>query len=310
MSVLRARVTPTANAAQRSCETKDSRGPRWVVDTGASRHICPRSAAESAIRPRCVSVETANGKVVAAGEATVRVPALGQVDALILDDAPRLLSVSMLVRDGYTLCWGPGMCCLSKPDRVAIKLEVVDGIPVLPAGRGSAGHGVGAGACQAKTRRGRRAGKRKRQKRNHQGKKDRDNQSGQQAGEEAGWLPAGPATNVAAVREGVDSQHRQQGHYPFRSDCSTCNEAALRSSPHQRRLPHTGIFATDDAPISTCGPAILAGATQQPSWTYGEPIRGNPQKECGRRYSGCWPALQSEATNRPSTHTGKWGLAR
>ena len=38
------------------------RGSRSAVDAGASRHICLRPNAESAIRPRCVSVETAKGK--------------------------------------------------------------------------------------------------------------------------------------------------------------------------------------------------------------------------------------------------------
>ena len=289
VSVLRARVPPTANAAQRTCASG------WVVDTGASRHICPRSAARNRIRPHSVSVETANGVVTSAGVATVSVPTLGDMEALVLDDAPRLLSVSMLVRDGYTLHWGPGKCAISRPGQTAIKLRVVDGIPILPHGGDSAGRGTGLRACPAKTRRGRRAGKRHgRKRRKEQDEREADARN-QREGSQANTatLPCvsnpspfacgefTPVVNVSAVREGVDVQHRQQGHYPLRNDCSARNQAALRSSPHRRRLPHTGVLAIDIAPISTNGPSVLVGATQQPGWTYAEPIRGR-SAECLR----------------------------
>ena len=111
VSVLRATLPPADNAARRACGTADG----WVVDTGASRHIYLRSAASDKITPRCVNVETANGVVSAAGETTVAAPGLGTKQALVLDDAPRLLSVGLLVRDGYALRWGPSGCSISRP---------------------------------------------------------------------------------------------------------------------------------------------------------------------------------------------------
>ena len=76
--------------------------------------------------------------MVAVGEATVRAPVLGHKETLILDDAPRPLGESMLVRDGYALCWGPGIRRISRPDRVAFKLQVVDGTPQVMAAQATA----------------------------------------------------------------------------------------------------------------------------------------------------------------------------
>ena len=99
----------------------------------------------------------------AAGEATVAVPGLGKKQALVLDDAPRLLSVGLLVQDGYTLRWGPSGCSLSRPGEAPTQLQIVDGIPVLPREAGSAGCGAEIRATQgtpgcgkAETRQGRR----------------------------------------------------------------------------------------------------------------------------------------------------------
>ena len=77
---------------------------RWVVDTGASRHIVPPQAAGSHVRPTDVKVETANGVVPAAGIATVPAPELGRsVNAPVLQQSPCLLSAGALVRGGYTI---------------------------------------------------------------------------------------------------------------------------------------------------------------------------------------------------------------
>ena len=76
-------------------------------------------------------------------------------------------------------------------------------------------------------------------------------------------------------------QHRQQEHYPWREDCGICAETALRSTPRRRRLPHTGVLAIDIASVGVGGPSVLVGATQQPGWTYAEPVKAR-SAECLR----------------------------
>ena len=88
----------------------------WVVDTGASRNICPPDAASGRMRPSDAIVETANGTVRAIGEATVAVPGLGAaVKAIVLPGAPRLLSASGLVEAGCKLHWDASSCTLTLP---------------------------------------------------------------------------------------------------------------------------------------------------------------------------------------------------
>ena len=107
-------------------------GVRWVVDTGASRHVCSPDVAARSLRPSDVAVETANGRVTAVGEATVHVPALGvTVDALVLENAPCLLSAGQLAEQGYELFWSRGSCTLTTPAGQKVNLEVTGGIPML-----------------------------------------------------------------------------------------------------------------------------------------------------------------------------------
>ena len=122
-----------ANAARRAGGSTHRADPAiWVVDTGASRHVCPPRVAGEQLRPSRAVVDTANGTVRAAGEATVRVEALGHgVDAIVLPSAPCLLSVGQLVADGYELRWGPRACRLVGPRGAVLNLGVVDGIPCL-----------------------------------------------------------------------------------------------------------------------------------------------------------------------------------
>ena len=73
----------------------------WVVGTGASRHACPPEAVGGRLRPTSPTVETANGRVGALGEATVRVEAINaHVDAAVLPTSPPLLSAGQLARQG------------------------------------------------------------------------------------------------------------------------------------------------------------------------------------------------------------------
>ena len=68
------------------------------------------------MQPNAATVETANGRVTAAGEASVWVAALGaRVDALVLEHAPCLLSAGQLVGEGYELRWARGSCTLTTP---------------------------------------------------------------------------------------------------------------------------------------------------------------------------------------------------
>ena len=201
----------------------------WVVDTGASRHVCPPAAACGPMRPTRMRVDTANGTIAADGEATAHVAGLqGDVDVVVMVGAPKLLSVGQLVQQGHALEWGPGGCSLSTPEGRTITLDVVDGIPVL---QDEATLGPGAMAPQV-------------------------------------------AAHVGAVRDGVSTRHQQEGHYPWRSDCSVCCDAAMRSTQHRRRLPHAGVLAIDLAALGTGGPRVLVGVTQLPGWTYAEPVRG------------------------------------
>ena len=127
--------TPRAEHRRR---TRAGDGPRhtqcWVVDTGASRNICPPSAAAGQLRPSDAIVETANGTVRAMGEATVAVPGLGAtVKAIVLPGSPRLLSAGELVEAGCALRWDAGSCALTPPCGHDVVLQVVGGIPTLPA---------------------------------------------------------------------------------------------------------------------------------------------------------------------------------
>ena len=69
---------------------------------------------------------------------------------------------------------------------------------------------------------------------------------------------------LGAVRDGVASSHQQEGHYPWRSECAFCSDAAIRHDQHRRRLPHAGVLAVDLAALGTTGPRVLVGATQMP----------------------------------------------
>ena len=120
--------------AARSAAARDRAGPaaEWVVDTGASRHICAPSAAQGAQRATECVVETANGTVKAAGEATVYVPGIRKaVEAVVLPKSPCLLSMGLLVQDGYELRWGPDACELQVPGGGVAKLKVRGGVPIL-----------------------------------------------------------------------------------------------------------------------------------------------------------------------------------
>ena len=205
----------------------------WVVDTGASRHVCPPAAVRGHLRPSGCAVETANGKVRALGEATVLVPGLrAEVDTVVLSKTPCLLSVGLLVRQGYELRWGPGGCTLHLPSGHIAPLRVAGGVPVLR------GQDVPSGPFDA-----------------------------------AGGELAAAAAEHGAVREGVAEHHRQQGHYPWSRECGTCTEAAMRSAQHRRMMPHAGVLAVDLVSLSVSGPHVLVGATQQPGWAYAEPVR-------------------------------------
>ena len=84
---------------------------------------------------------------------------------------------------------------------------------------------------------------------------------------------------TSAVRGGVDEEHRQHGHYPWRPDCGSCCAAAMRSQQHRRRLPHAGALAVDVAAVEKGGPYVLVGATQVPGWVYAEPLRSKAARD-------------------------------
>ena len=136
--MLRARVkcpAPVMRAGERRGvgEVRTEGHHRWVVDTGASRHVCHPGAVAGAVRPTEAIVETANGTVRAAGTTIVPVSQLDHaVEAVILPGAPCLLSAGSLVARGYALKWSPSECVLATPHGRAIPLRVADGIPMLP----------------------------------------------------------------------------------------------------------------------------------------------------------------------------------
>ena len=86
-------------------------------------------------------------------------------------------------------------------------------------------------------------------------------------------VETGGAAKANTVRDRVDVEHRQRGHYLWRSDCSVCTASALPSSPHFRRLPHDGVLAVDIASLSAHGPYVPVGAAQAPGHTYAQPLR-------------------------------------
>ena len=230
----------------------------WVADTGASEHVCGPEDAAHGVRPTSTVVETANGHVRAVGRATVDVSGLGRtVEALVLPGAPRLLSVGSLVKEGYEMRWGKGSCALKPPGRRPVPLNIVDGIPTLPPTCAASAQlrMVGDDARRNRTKR-------------------RSRRGGWKARARRGKDAAKRIPHAHAVRVGADREHRQQGHYPWDEECATCNEAAMRSRQHARRLPHTGTLAVDIASLSQDGPHVLVGATQTPGYTYAEQLTG------------------------------------
>ena len=122
-------------AHAQACERAERPWPGWVVDTGASRHVCSPTVAGSALQPSDVTVENANGTVRVAGEAHVRVPGLRSiVPALVMEQSPCLLSAGQLVRRGYSLMWPPAECVHRSPAGEDIRLDVIGGIPVMREG--------------------------------------------------------------------------------------------------------------------------------------------------------------------------------
>ena len=66
------------------------------------------------------------------------------IDVVVMQGAPTLLSIGQLVRQGHTLQWEPGGCTLRTPAGRVIDLHVVNGIPMLP-GRGQTERRPGTG---------------------------------------------------------------------------------------------------------------------------------------------------------------------
>ena len=281
--VLRAREVeggahPPSRAARPRADGGMVAAGRWVVDTGASRNICPPSAVHGAMRPSDVLVETANGNVRAAGEAEVLVPCLrGPVTAVVLPGAPRLLSASELVAAGCALHWDARRCTLSLPCGHDVMLQVTGGIPVLPdrgcpCAQPRADAIEHAGAALEATAGGcgkRRKGRRRARPRGRRGGRGRKRVTGA----------------AGAVRGGVAEDHRQYGHYPWRDDCAVCADAALRQAPHRRQLPHAGVLAVDIASLSGAGPHVLVGLAPRSS-------------RAGRTLSRFGVARQSTCTRR------------
>ena len=197
--------------------------------------MCPPAEARGNLRPTKCAIQTANGTTAALGEATVFVPGIGAaVDAIVLPQSPHLLSVGLLVQQGYEIRWGPGGCELHQPGGGVTPLKVVGGVPLLG----------GAPPSRAQADAG-----------------------------DSTELHVEVAAERSAVREGAAERHRQAGHYPWSGECSVCVECALRSKQHRRRMPHAGVLAADLVSLSSAGPHMLVGATQQPGWTYAEPVR-------------------------------------
>lgn len=203
----------------------------WLIDSGASRHMCPLESIESTIRPSTVVVETANGIVRPLGEGTARVEALARsVDAVILEGTPNLLSLGSLIGEGYKFLWlSADDCWLVKPCGVAMKGDVTNRVPTLPARSD-----VTQGGANCKP----------------------------------------TVATAGVVIEGESEKHRQRGHHPFKAECDSCVQGALRSSQHRRRpQPHKGVLAIDLAVFSREGPYVLVSATQAPGKAFAEPVK-------------------------------------
>ena len=82
---------------------------RWLLDTGASQHMVPRSAVRTEdLYPtgKPFSIRTANGTIVVKDNAQVYVPALDtRVEAIVLASTPPALSIGMLADMGFSFAW-------------------------------------------------------------------------------------------------------------------------------------------------------------------------------------------------------------
>ena len=150
--------------------------------------------------------------------------------------------------------WSGETCTLTPPNGKPIQLNAHCGVPVMAA---HAGHHVVPAAQLGATRR------------KPSKAKIRSDRRKRAEARRAQRITA----NASAVVEGVDEEHRQAGHYPWRGDCKVCCESSMRTEQHRRQLPHAGALAVDLTSVTNRGPYILVGTTQLPEWTYAGQVR-------------------------------------
>ena len=209
------------------------------MDTGASNHVCAHdTVAETKINGTMSNaVETANGTVHSLGVAKVGVEKLGEnFDMTVLNHCPDLLSVGRLVDAGYKFHWDETGCYLIKPSDEMIELEVNNYVPVLYD----------------------------------------DSASNRYLGNIVVPLSISHGNGLAApvdVERGIESMHRQVGHFPFDPRCRICVESSVRSKMHKRKLiPRIDCLHVDIASMSMGGPYVMIGVRQFPSSVFVEQI--------------------------------------
>ena len=106
----------------------------WLVDSGASEHICSPDRIEGSIESTSAVVETANGRINPGGKGTVHVDLLrDKVVAIMLKGSPDLLSLGKLVEAGFKFRWTElDECILTTPEGSELRLEIVNRVPTIP----------------------------------------------------------------------------------------------------------------------------------------------------------------------------------
>ena len=205
----------------------------WLIDSGASGHFCKPGLAQGSIHPTDTRIETANGTVPAIGTSTTNIDVLNKdIDVTLLKDSPNLLSLGLLINDGFRFHWDSlDSCILFDQSGKRIPVKVENFVPIL--------HDI------------------------------RPANSTFVAGAYSEYRhPHAFPTNIIS---GMEEEHRQNGHFPYSPNCRICVESAIRSDPHQRRKnPHYGSLSIDLCAYSMSGPHVLVGTMQCPPRVYVE----------------------------------------
>eukprot|EP00971_Amphidinium_carterae_P246201 4889689-Amphidinium_carterae.3 len=131
-------------------------GREWVADTGSGNDLLGRNfASNHELSSTCSlskakKLRTANGGVNVSSKVMCDIGPLNiQVEPLLLEECPPVLSIGRRVEEGFSFHWTPEECVLICPNGCSTQLEVRGRVPLLPDSESAlpADEEVGAKTC-------------------------------------------------------------------------------------------------------------------------------------------------------------------